>query len=418
MLARLTPLHAEGTLRGGLDASELALEVRYQEARLMLEGPLDWAGGQPGYNLAVDARHPDYPALLDQLGIPRTSAADRPAAFSLTGRLQGDMSAAAAVVGSAQLGSMRLTGRAGWQQGPPRPKLTLEISAGEPSAAALADLLAIAGLRMDPGLLERPRAGGWSAQPLELRWLGTFDAELALSGKGGVVGPGFELLARLEQGRLTIDRLAAALWGGQVEIQSSFDTWRPLPFMALALDLRGIDPAALAAWLDLPPVVEGRADLYAEATAAGGNPRDLIGSLIGELRIAMPDGRLVGGEQLAALRAVEAVDGGAPQADGSPRVSGASAGGGAVMAFGNLGGSFALRRGIATTEALPFELENTPARLTGTIDLLLWVADLKLEVGTVDGTADGAAGLQLVGWLDRPQIRLLAPAPSTPPLGP
>ena len=70
-----------------------------------------------------------------------------------------------------------------------------------------------------------------------------------------MVGPGFELQARLEQGQLLVDRLAAALWQGRLEAQASFDVGRPLPFMALALDLRAIDPSALAAWLDLPPVV-------------------------------------------------------------------------------------------------------------------------------------------------------------------
>ena len=89
------------------------------------------------------------------------------------------------------------------------------------------------------------------------RWLSAFDAELELSGKGGLAGPGFELQARLEQGQLTIEQLSAALWGGRLELQSSFDAGRPLPFMALALDLREIDPTALAAWLDLPPVRRG-----------------------------------------------------------------------------------------------------------------------------------------------------------------
>ena len=415
MLARLAPLRVEGTLRGDRAAARLELSLRHEEARLTLAGPLDWSGAEPSYDLALEAGHPDYPALLDQIGIPRTTAAEHAAAFSMTGRLQGDLSATTTLVGTAQLGGMSLTGRAGWQHQPPRPKLTLQISAGEPDAAALADLLALAGLQVEPGLLARPRAAGWSEQPLELRWLGAFDAELELSGKGGLAGTGFELRAQLEQGRLTIERLAAALWGGQVEVQSSFDTWRPLPFMALALDLRGIDPTALAAWLDLPPVLEGGVDLYSEATAAGGNLRDLIGSLIGELRIALPDGRLRGGEELAELRATQAMDDAGqravPHANGSPAgAPAAHVGGARVMAIEDLSGRFALERGIATTAALGFELEDTPARLAGSIDLLLWVADLKLTVGTVDGT-DGAAALQLIGPLDRPQIRLLTPAP-------
>jgi hypothetical protein len=416
MLARLTPIRLEGTLRGDRAAAQLQLSLRHAEARLTLAGPLDWAGAEPGYDLTLEAGHPDYPALLDRIGIPRTTAAEHAAAFSMTGRLQGDLSTTTTLVGTARLGDMSLTGRAGWQHQLARPKLMLQVSAGEPDAAALADLLALAGLRVEPSLLARPRVAGWSEQPLELRWLGAFDAELELSGKGGLAGIGFELRAQLEQGRLTIERLAAALWGGQVEVQSSFDTWRPLPFMALALDLRRIDPAALATWLDLPPVVEGPVDLYSEATAAGGNLRDLIGSLIGDLRIALPDGRLWAGEELAELRATQGIDdagqSAVPRANGSP-AGPVAPGDASVMAIDNLSGRFALERGIATTAALGFELEGTPARLAGSIDLLLWVADLRLTVGAFDGT-DGAA-LQLIGPLDRPQVRLLTPAPPPHP---
>ena len=177
---------------------------------------------------------------------------------------------------------MSLTGEVGWRRGAPRPELTLRLSAGEPSADALSDIAALAGLRVDPLLLGRPRPGAWSAEPFALAWLGGFDAAVELSGKGGVVGPGFDLQGHLEQGRLMIEKLQASLWRGRLEAQTSFDVWRPLPFMALAIDLQGIDPAALAGWLGLPPVVEGAAELYAEATAAGDNLRDLIGSLIGE----------------------------------------------------------------------------------------------------------------------------------------
>ena len=52
-----------------------------------------------------------------------------------------------------------------------------------------------------------------------------------------------------------------------------------------------------------------------------------------------------------------------------------------------------------------------PARLDGTIDLLLWAADLKLRLERVDPRTNGALGLELIGPLARPQIRLLMPAP-------
>jgi uncharacterized protein involved in outer membrane biogenesis len=244
---------------------------------------------------------------------------------------------------------------------------------------------------------------------LALQRFDAIDAELKLSGKGGVAGSGFEVLARLEEGRVLVDRLATGLWDGQFEAQASFDLARPLPFLALALDLRAVDPKGLAAWLDLPPAVAGPVDLYVEATTAGNNPRDLIRGLIGDVEVRLPDGRLIGND-LAALRllppAALADDGGAAGYQDA----------GAVP-IADLVGSFTLRRGIATTEAVPFVLDGAEARLAGSIDLLLWAADLTLRLD--DGRADDEAlGLRLVGPLDRPQIRLLMPAEPMPAQAP
>jgi uncharacterized protein involved in outer membrane biogenesis len=405
MLARLTSVQVNGAARGDLDTFDLELELASAGARLQLAGAIDRANGDPTYDLAVDASHPDYPELLDQLGVPRSPAENGPQPLSMTGRLSGDLSAAAAVVGSARLGAMSLTGRVGWQHGPPRPRLSVRLSAGEPSLEALAGLAALVGVRPDPSLLEGPQPGDWSTQPLARHGLDALDAELELSGKGGVAGPGFELVARLEQGRLLVDRLAAALWDGRLEAQVSFDLARPLPFLALALDLRAIDPKALAAWLDLPPVVAGPLDLYVEATAAGDNPRDLIRGLIGDVRITLPDGRLTG-DDVAALRLLPAA---APMDEGG---AAADQNAGAVP-IADLTGSFTLRRGIAMIVSVPLVLDGAEARLAGTIDLLLWAADLTLSLD--DARAEHQAlGLRLVGPLGRPQIRLLMPTEPVP----
>jgi hypothetical protein len=307
---------------------------------------------------------------------------------------------------------MSLTGRIGWDGSAPRPRLSAQISAGEPDLDALAGLAAVAGLHFDPGVLEGPPAGAWSTQPLDLRWLSTLDAELELSGKGGIARSGFETALRLEQGRLLVDRLAVALWQGRLEAQASLHVDRALPFLSIALDLRAIDPTALAAWLDLPPVIAGPADLYVEATSAGASPYDLVRGLIGEIEVSLNDGRLIG-EPLAALRLLTV-----PAATTPPGIDGNDIDGedAPALPVAELSGSFALRRGIARTEALPFQLDGREAEFEGSIDLLLWAADLILRL---DSAAVGdALGLRLVGPLGRPQIRLLErpePVPAQAP---
>lgn len=398
ILARLAPLSLRAEARGTLERTDLQLTLDHDEASLEVAGVVGWTGEAPTYELDLDARHPDYRTLLADLGLVAPPEADRPAPLSLTGKLKGDAAGDTTVVGTARLGEMSLTGRVGWQAERPRSRLTARISAGEPRLDTLVALGALAGLRPAPVVTRGPRPGAWSDAPLALRWLDSFDADVELSAKGGVAGAGFEAAARLEGGRMLIDRLSAPLWNGRMNLQLSLDVRRRLPFAAIALDLRAIDSTALAAWLDLPPVIEGSGDVYLEATAAGDNLRDLIRGLIGRAEVTLRRGRLLGAP-LAALRPVPlpgANDESVPALD-VPRLT----------------GSFEIKRGIATVEELRLELDGTRAHLAGSVDLLLWVADL--EVALDDHVASEATGLHLIGPLDRPQIRLLAPEASPAP---
>ena len=322
MLARLAPISVQASAKGKLDAFDLDLELHHDQASLALKGSVQKLDGQPTYALTVDAGDPDYPKLLDQIGIPAAPEEAEPAPVSISGKLTGDLSGQTTMVGTARLGAMSLTGQVGFQPERPRPKLRIRLSAGEPSAAGLASLAALAGLQPARIVTEGPRPGAWSSQPLAFGWLGAVDADVELNAKGGLAGPGFEVQARLDQGRLMIDQLSAALWNGEIKVQTSIDAARPLPYLGLAIDLREADAAALAAWLDLPPVVQGKADLYVEATTAGDNLRDLIRGLIGDAKVTLHDGRLLGVD-LARLASVDAGTGSDPGPPGRTRRPGA-----------------------------------------------------------------------------------------------
>ncbi len=407
MLARLTPVTVSGTAKGDLDAFDLALELDHDDARLALKGQVKLPpAGPPTYALAVDGSDPDYRQLLDQMGILVAPATAGPAPFDLSVKVTGDLAGQTAVAGTARLGPMSLTGEVDWQRGTPRPKVVIRLSAGEPSADGLASLAALTGLRFDPIVTQGARGGDWSTRPLAFGWLGAVDAEVEASAKGGLAGPGIELQARLEQGRLMVDRLSTALWDGQAEVQVSLDGARVLPFMALALDLKRVDAGALADWLGLPPVVEGKADLYVEATTTGANLRDLVRGLIGDVKVGLHDGRLVGAD-LATLAA-------APGSEAPPADDTATRAAPAVV-VPDLSGSFALKRGIATAKSVELTLGDRPVRLEGSVDLLLWAADLTFRVDAKDGSPTAPVGLKLVGPLDRPQLRLLAPPPPLRP---
>lgn len=416
ILARLTPLALRGSARGTPEAFDLDLELRHEAARLTVLGEAGWAEEQARYDLAIDAGHPDLPQLLRRLGVVYGSADEgQPKAFSLTGRLTREASAGATIVGSARLGATTLTGRIGWRETPGRPRANAQLSLGEPQAEDLAALASLTGLRLEPPLLGEPPVGNWPADALLLAWMGELDGELELSAKGGFVGQGLRLAARLEDRRLVVDGLTASFWDGEAEMQALLDARRRLPFMAIAVDLQSIDPTRLGEWLDLAPVVEGSADLYLEATAAGSSLRELVRSLLGRIDVTLRDGRLAvadGIELREALRAPPDRGNGVPRdgLDADELTAGAE-----PIALDRLAGSFQVKRGIASAQSVQVALDGVEGRLVGEVDLLIWAADLRLELARRQAAENGAVVLQLVGPLDRPQVRLRQPEPSSVP---
>jgi hypothetical protein len=408
ILARLTPLALRGSARGTPEAFDLDLELRHEAARLTVLGDAGWAEGEASYDVAIDAGHPDLPQLLRGLGVVYGSADEgEPKPLSLAGKLQRGASAGTTIVGSARLGATTLTGRIGWRETPGRPRVSAELSLGEPQAEDLAALASLTGLRLEPPLLGEPPVGNWPSDTLLLAWMSEVDGELELSAKGGFVGPGLRLAARLDDRRLVVDELTASFWGGDAEIQALLDARRRLPFMALAVDLRAIDPTRLGEWLDLAPVVQGSADLYLEATAAGSSLRELVRSLLGRIDVMLRDGRLAladGMELREALRAPPDRRNGAPAGGGDGPLAGVE-----PIPLDRLAGSFQVKRGIASAESVRVALDGVEGRLVGEVDLLIWAADLRLELARREAGADGAVVLQLVGPLGRPQVWLQQP---------
>jgi hypothetical protein len=410
ILARLTPLALRGSARGTLEAFDLDLELRHEAARIAVSGEAGWTEGEARYDLALDAGHPDLPQLLHKLGVVYGSSGQRePKAFSLTGKLQRAPGAGTTVVGSARLGATSLTGRVDWRATPGRPRVSAQLSLGEPQPEDLLALASLTGVRLQPPLIEEPPVGDWPRDALLLAWMNELDGELELSAKGGLVGPGLQLTARLEDRRLMIDELTASLWGGDVEIQALLDARRRLPFLAIAVDLRAVDPTRLGEWLDLAPVVEGSADLYLEATAAGSSLRELVRSLIGRVDVTVRDGRLSGVDGVELRKALHALPGGLYDRPPDRRQPVDPT---APIPLDRLAGSFQVKRGIASAESVRLALDGIEGRLVGDVDLLIWAADLKLELTRRETNQDGAVVLQLVGPLGRPQVRLQQPQPA------
>ena len=390
LLARLKPATVEGRATGSPDAAHVELKARDGAATVDLAGEVGWTDQQAHYQLDVKADHPDYGGLLQDLGAGSLHGAQPAGPLALAGKLERAADGAATVAGTARLGETTFTGRVAWQTNQERPHFAARISVGDPQPPVLGGLLDLSGLRPEWPSADGGFRGRWSEQPLALPMLDRFDGELMLSSKGGLAGEGLELTARLEQGRLTVENIALALWQGRLQGQLSLDVRRPLPYLVADLDLEGFDPTELAALLGVPPLVAAPATLHLAATGAGDNVRTLVRSLIGQVEFAAQDGVLRDAMP-------ESFTGSQEQPD-------ADAG---AAAPDRVEASFALERGILVAHPMELDLGGLETRLQGAVDLYLWAVDLTLQ------SAAGGPALKVVGPLHRPQVRLLgSPAPA------
>jgi uncharacterized protein involved in outer membrane biogenesis len=410
MLSRTPPLTLVVSASGRPEQFDLEAEIGDEAGRLTAIGKAGWVDDSPRYDLELKLSHPDFDALVRPLGARTAVGSDAtPAALSFAGKLTG-AAEQHTLAGSARIGEISLTGLLSWQQEQPRSRYDLQVSVAEPTWQMLTALLELAGLSPAVALLDAPVLGNWPQQTLHLDWLSQFDGSLKLSAKGGLAAEGAEVDARLQDAKLFVDRASARLPHGTLSTEFTLDTGRPLPFLTASLDLHDIDASWLAARLDLAPVIEGTLDLFSEATAAGSSAYDLVRTLIGRVELAMAAGRLVG-DEIAPIR--QALITGQNDHQSVPSQDSA-AGNPQALPFTDLVARFSLDRGIASTQSVQLDLEDGAATVAGVVDLLLWAADLTVDV-KAPAHPDKAIALQIVGPLKRPQTRLTLPAAMAAP---
>jgi hypothetical protein len=382
-LARLTPLVLRASARGWQDAMSIEAVLRLQEIDVEVQGDLALDNGLSGFALQVEAGHPDYAALVRDLGQPgiQPAAASQREPFHLAARLRRDGEVELGASGSVALGGSRITGEVAWQRGAERPRLDARLSVGDMTVEALRPVAALAGLRPDPAVLAGPVLGNLPDDPLPLGLLAAVDGRIEISGRGGLAGDRLELLATLDKRRLMVERFTLPALGGRLEAEMVLDQDRAVPFAAVALTLDGVDPAQLADHLGLPPLIHGTARLYTEATLTGRSPYELVRNLIGDLTFSLRDGTIAGfADEPVPLAGLEA--------------------------------HFDIRRGIAKARAVRLALPGGEARVEGVADLLLWVGDLTVEVDPKAAGPEPGHRFKLVGPLDR--LRAVEPEAWSP----
>ncbi|MGI9499633.1 MAG: AsmA family protein [Geminicoccaceae bacterium] len=398
---RLRPIALTGKVSGTPERLALGIEADYDQGDAAIEGQAGWMEDRPWYDLMINAHHPDHLALASQFGLaPLVPARDAEGPLELAGRLRHEMTTPWIASGNAKLGPTTFTGSLAYQSGALTGPFEAKLSIGTPQKDSLAPFLILSGLRLAGDWSPRRWLGRLPSTGLRTAWLEKVEGSLSLASKGGLVGDGLTLNARLNDGLLYIDKLKASPWQGRLEAEFSLERRRDQPFVAIAIDLDQVEAADIADWLGVKSGIEGPLDLRIEASSAGRTPYEMMAALAGEMEIGAGPG-LIEGLGIPALR--RTVD--ANRGDGAPADRSLS------MPFSTIDAKAALSRGILSFEDArlvfdPASDTKTELGIDGTADLLLWIVDLTLTAIAKDAgpviVPEVARVYRVVGPPDRP----------------
>ncbi|NGM19976.1 AsmA family protein [Roseomonas stagni] len=273
---------------GTLDALALRGGAEIGELRLEATGTLDLP--QRKGSASITLRHPGAPRLLAEAFRSDAGSWLGEGSFSLIASLAAGPQGVSAESFELVAGAMRARGALALALGG-RPRLTGRLSAER---------------------LPLPFVGWRSGDPLGLEALAGIDGEVALEAArleiAGIVAEQAQATVKLAEGRMAVEAVRARLAGGELEAQASLaiDARSP-PRLTAEGRLAG---ASIAGPLFGVPVdlTAGRGDTSFALSATGHAPSALLGTLEGQIGIAMRDGVVAGFDLAAAAQATTLAD--------------------------------------------------------------------------------------------------------------
>lgn len=398
---RLEPLTLSGWVTGKLSSFDVGLRADYDDGQWLVEGRAGWIEKRAHYDLAVMAEHPDHRVLAGHFGLaPLIPAEDAPGPFEINGQLRHDQNGRWITAGSAKLGPTSITGRLTHQDMTTEDKWEARVSIGDPRRDSLAPFLTLIGLRSAGNWTPRSILGRLPQSTLRTAWLDDVDGSLSLVARGGLAGDGINLSARLDKGFLYVDEFEAALWNGDLSAEMSLERRREQPFASIAIQLDDVDAEALTRWLNMPKTIEGPLKLKLDAASVGVTAFDLVKGLSGNLSIEAGQGKLHSPKIPTFRKTLRDRLGASLETPSLPEDP-------LTMPLLSFKATSTLKRGIATLDEGRFTFDPgmgaiAEATLDGTLDLLLWVAELTLNV-TPDDAPIEPLTFRIVGSPGRPQ---------------
>ena len=377
-------LSAAGTVNwasGQLDLPELTITVAEAVLNAQIAG--QGLADQPRFEGQLQVPATDLRALLERLAGSAPATADP----EVLRRFQLASSFAAGSDGLtlsglvAELDDTRLEGRAALSNpAAPRYRADLEVDRLDldrylppPPAAGEAPA-------------EEPEQGAGGGLPMEpLRSL-NLDARLRVGElkASGLTARQVELKLKGQDGVLSLEPLAAQLYGGSARLNASLDARGEAPALRLVPQLTGIAAGPLLEDLRGSAPILGTGDFSADLRAQGSDPDALQRSLDGELQFAFRDGAINGFNIARALRQVKARLDGEPAPDDGPDQTD----------FSELTGSAQVADGLVDNQDLYMKSPLLRVTGAGQVDLPQQALDYRVKTVIV-GSLEGQGGKDL-----------------------
>ncbi len=433
-LERFGALSVDTALTGSLQDLNIDAVLTGQGGQVTASGPVRSMASDPSFDLALDAKHPDFNGLLRVLA-PDAGISAGPGAFALEGRLVGSPEAVSLENANLKAGTLTVTGRLAADLSADVPRLSLDLETNEirtgdfsapsegrtfnregntgvsrkrSSGTGTAPGGAAANSSAQPDLSAvHPR---WSRAPIDLSGLAALDGDFKLRSKAIVVDD-----LRLEQSRiegelkggvLSLSRFQAEVYGGTLQASGSLDA-RGMPLVDVKLDAAGLDAGRLVRDLADSKRISGTLNLDASLKTRGTSEAALVralngsGKLGGDVTAKVKAEEQLGNVVLGILGTkVKEIRG---VSDATTALFSAFAG-----APAKLSGSFKVDQGVVATEDTRIDGRNASIFTAGRADLPAWLLASRSDLFRSEDAdqVNPYVVAEVNGVLDEPNVKV------------
>lgn len=414
---KLGAVSADLSVAGGLDRLTTSLTVNGAGGRIAANGSVADLMAKPGFDLSVTATHPAVGTLVQSFLPDYRPSGGAIGPLRLDAKLTGANESFSVKTLSISAGTAKLTGNGTLTTEGARPELTarldgnlLDLNPFLPAGLGVQDKSATQSGRGggtvrsgQSGASPRPVSASerFPRTPYDAGVLGVMDANLTILATGliyrqfKVDNPKID--ATLKNQVLTIKQIAGRMFDGAFNLSGGLDG-RKTPALNVAMDVKGANVGKAlfqAAEFDLQG---GITDFSMNVTGEGSSPHFMIRSLNGQGKIASRDGSVKGFN----LRAVSDRLKNLNRAVDFLSLFGATMEGGETR-FSRLDGTFAIRKGVLTTNDLRLIADGGEGRVTGSATLPEWTMDFLGQFYLTDHPKAPPFGMQVVGPIDNPR---------------